>query len=174
MVRKRRSNRGVRRARVAAKVNPGALAPGDVIKNVIITPAADTYRLLSVKLSYAWTDIQAVIDDGLEFGFAMSDYSSAEVEECLEAQSSIDLGDLIAREQAARFVRSVGRIGGLQFGQVAGGGVQFNGGRPLKTKLNWKMSIAQTLHLWIRNSSGIVWSTGSGLTVIGDCWVVDA
>ncbi len=176
MPRKKSYRRGPRprRVRVAGTASVGALAAKDVIVNPITAAASDTYRLLSAKLSYQWADIQATIDDGLEFGLAHSDYTATEIEECLESQAAIDLGDKVAQEQSNRLVRSVGRISGLQEGQVGGGGVQFNGGRPIKTKLNWKMSIGDLLSLWIRNGSGVIYTTGSAVLALGDMWIVDA
>ncbi len=162
-----------RKVRLAASIAAGALTAGDVTFNALTAVATDSYRLLSVKNSYSWTDIQAVIDDGLEFGLAHSDYSAAEIEECLESQASIDLGDKVAQEQANWLVRSLGRISSN--GVAAGGGsIPFNEGRPLKTKLNWKMSTGDSLSLWIRNGSGVVWTTGSEVSVIGDFWVIDS
>ncbi len=141
---------------------------------MITATATDPYRLLSVKLSYTWEDIAASVDDGLEFGLAHSDYTAAEIEECLESQNSIDLGDKVAQEQANRLVRTVGRISGQTVSTPDAGGVQFNQGRPLKTKLNWKMSTGDTLALWIRNGSGTVWTIGGSVQAIGDFWVVDS
>ncbi len=163
-----------RRIRLAGGVSTTALAAKDVVVGPITATATDPYRLLSVKLSYTWEDIPAVADDGLEFGLAHSDYTAAEIEECLESQNSIDLGDKVAQEQANRLVRTVGRITGVQIAQVDGGAAPFNDGRPLKTKLNWKMSSGDTFALWIRNGSGTVWTVGGSVQAIGDFWVVDS
>jgi len=130
-------------------------------------------RFISVNASYSWSDIGAIIDDGAQFGFAHSDYSAAEVEEALEAGGSMDLGDKIDQEHANRLVRQIGTIS--QAGALAAAaGASFNDGKPVKTRLNWLMSTGDTLNVWVRNASGVVWTTGSGITVLGDLWVKDA
>jgi len=140
------------------------------VTNAVTGSAADTYRLISVKASYSWSD-KATIDDAATFGLAHSDYDAAEIEECLEASTSIDLGDKIAQERANRLVRTIGTITGDS--NVANQGNNFAGGRLVKTRLNWLMSIGDTLTLWIRNSSGNVYTTGSAITMAGDFWIKD-
>ncbi len=166
---RRRGRRG-RTVRISRNAGPGALATLDVVSSPITDVSPDPYRLLSANLGWSWGDIQAVADDGLEFGLAHSDYTAAEVEECLEAQAAIDPGDKVAREQANRWVRSIGRISSA--GVLVGGAAQaWNNGLPKFIRLNWYMSIGDTLNVWIRNSSGTVWTTGSGLFVNGQITV---
>ncbi len=165
-----KSSFNLRKVRIAASPTIGALATEAVVSNAVTDAGTDPYRITSVKAAFSWND-KALIDDGCEFGYAHSDYTAAEVEECLEASASIDRGNLIAREQANRLVRQVGTIGGASV--TAAGGVGFNDGRPVKTKLNWKMSTGDTLNLWIRNASGNVWTTGSELSILGDMWIAD-
>ena len=166
--RKRRYN--LRKVRISASSALGALAALDVVSNVVINAAADTYRLISVIASYGWSD-KAQIDDGAAFGLAHSDYSAAEIEECLEAVTAIDLGDKIAQERANRLVREIGTITGST--EITGAGLPFNGGRRVKTRLNWLMSIGDQLQLWIRNGSGVVYTTGSVITIDGEVYIKD-
>ncbi len=171
MARKRSTRRfNLRRVRVAGNLGAGALATQDLVTGPLTAVAGDTYRLVTADLAFAWTDVGAIIDDGMEFGFAHSDYTAAEIEECLEAQTSIDLGDKIAQERANRLVRTIGMIGSGQI-SAAAQGVVFDGGKRRKIKLNWKIAIGDTLDLWIRNASSVVWTTGSGLSAIGDIWI---
>lgn len=165
-VRRRRFN--LREVRIAGSTAPGALASLDVISSAMTAVATDTYRLITIKMSYAWNDTAAAIDDGAQFGVSHSDYTDAEVEECLEASTAIDLGDKVAQERANRLVRQIGLFGGAA---TAAAGQQFNDGRPVKTKLNWKMGIGDQLNLWVRNSSGTVWSAGSALVFNGSIWI---
>ncbi len=169
--RRRRFN--LRRVRLASTSVAGALAAADVVTNAITDTVKDPMRFISVIASYSWSNIGAIIDDGCSFGYAHSDYTAAEVEECLEAGGSMDLGDKVAQEMANRLVREIGTIS--QAGALAAAaGAAYNDGKPMKTRLNWLMSTGDTLNLWIRNASGVVWTTGSGVTVLGDLWVKDA
>ncbi len=167
--RKRRFN--LRKVKVASAVAAGALAAGDVISTAVTNDADNTLRFISLDCSYSWSNIGAIIDDAATFGVAHSDYTAAEVEECLEAATSMDIGDKVAQEQANRLVREIGTISG--FVGTAAAGASFNDGKKFKTRLNWLMAIGDTLNLWIRNSSGTVWTTGSSLTINGELWVKD-
>jgi len=158
--------------RINAKSAAGALATLDVVSNAMINASVDTYRLISVKASYAWVDIQVVADDGMTFGLAHSDYTAAEVEECLEAIAAIDRGDKIAQEQSNRLVREIGSIESLD--STGTGSRVFADGRQVHTRLNWFMSIGDQLNLWIRNASGIVWTTGSSISMNGVIWIKDS
>ncbi len=169
--RKRKFN--LRRVRMSASGIIGALAALDVVKAAVTAVAADTYRIVSVDCAYSITDLGALADDGFAFGLAHSGYTAAQIEECLESQTSIDLGDKIAQERANRLVREVGMISGSQ-GAVVGGGLPFNNGRRVKTRLNWKISIGDTLDIWVRNSSGVIYTTGASITMNGDLWLKDA
>ncbi len=156
----------LRKVNQVSRVTPGALASGVPVTQALHTAAADKLRVISVNHSFAWID-KAAADEGAEFGYAHSDYTAAEIEECLEAFTSIDLGDKIAQEQANRLVRSVGTIAG----DASGG--RFADGRKVKTRLNWLLAAGDAIHLWVRNSSGTVWITGSEILVNGEMWVKD-
>ncbi len=162
----------MRMVRVNAKVAAGALATLDVAVGDLTDAAVDPYRLMSIKASYSWLELQAVIDDGFDFGISHGDYTAAEIEECLEAQAAIDRGDKIALEQANRLVRSIGSIG--SGGLVVDQSAVFADGRKIHTKLNWYMATGDKLKGWIRNQSGIIWTTGSFLGVAGEIWIKDS
>ncbi len=117
-----------------------------------------------------WTDVADVNDDYCQFGVAHSDYTAAEIEEALEGTGGIDLGDKIGQERANRLVREIGAFANTP--QVSGG-VGVNDGRPIKTRLNWKISIGDTLVLWARNASGVVFVTGSAIGATGNMWIKD-
>ncbi len=166
---KRRSN--LRRVRVASSSAVGALASLDVVINAITQVSANRYRAISFICSYNWSNKSAA-DDAAVFGLAHSDYSAAEIEECLESQAGIDQGDKVAQEQANRLVRLIGQFSSGGEGGVSGG-AQFNDGKTIKVRLNWLMGIGDTITLWIRNASGTVFVTGSNITIQGDLWVKD-
>ncbi len=161
----------MRQVRINAAVTVGALASLTVVKGVIHASSTNMFRVISLNCSYSWSGIAAAIDDGMEFGIAHSDYTAAEIEECLEASGAIDQGDKVAQEQANRLVRSIGIMSGS--GPIVDGQRSFNEGRKQRTKLNWLLGIGDTLVLWMRNGSGVVWTTGSTALVAGDMWIKD-
>ncbi len=171
---KKRARRSfnLRPVRVNSGMSIGALASADVISAAIVNNATNNMRVVSAHLSFTWADIQAVIDDAMAFGIAHGDYTSAEIEECLEAAGGMDKGDKIALEQSNRLVREVGQISGLKAAPI-GSGAEFNDGRLIKIKLNWNLSIGEALQVWVRNNSGVVYTTGSTLSTSGKLWVRD-
>ncbi len=173
MAKKRSRRFNLRRVRINAKVAAGALATLDVAIGDITDAATDPYRLMSLKAAYSWVDIAAVIDDGFDFGVSHGDYTAAEVEECLEAAAAIDRGDKISLEQSNRLVRQIGSIAGSNI-NVASSSQTFRTGMMVKTKLNWYMATGDKLKGWIRNQSGVVWTTGSSLGVAGEIWIKDS
>ncbi len=166
---RRRRKFNLRQVRVFGSSVVGALASLDVVSNSITVASLNPYRIVSVNASFSLGNLGAAIDDGFEFGFAHSDYSAAEVEECLEASGSIDIGDKVAQEQSNRLVRSIGIISSE--GAITGGGAKWNSGEKVRIKLNWQIGIGQTLNLWIRNGSGTVYTTGASLLMAGSIWV---
>ncbi len=168
---RRRRAFNLRKVRVAAALTIGNLAANDVISAVLTVGATDPYRLMSVNFTYNIINLGSGNDDGQEFGLAHSDYTAAEIEECLESQTAIDRGDKIALEQSNRLVRTIGTFVGTP---VANAGRSFNDGRMMKTKLNWYMATGDQLALWVRNGSGTVYTTGAGLSVIGNIWLKDS
>lgn len=166
--RKRRFN--LRKVRIATDIGVGALDPQDVAVGLLTPVAADKIRIITLSAAWSWADLSEATMDSLEFGVCHSDYSAAEVEESLEAAGSFDLGDKVAQEQANRLVRSIGMISNE--GAAQGGG-RFNEGRQTKTKLNWLLSAGDSLNVWVRNGSGVVYATGSTIVTIGNLWVKD-
>ncbi len=169
---RRRRRFNLRRVRVNSSITIGALATKALVAAAASGVTTGTLRVVSTKCTFTWSGIGAQIDDSLEFGWAHSDYTAAEIEECLEASGSMDPGEKVQGEQANRLVRTVGVISAASI--AAGGGTAFNDGKPITTKLNWLLSPADSLKLWARNGSGVVYTTGSTLSMVGDLWVKDS
>ncbi len=163
----------LRRVRAQGGFSIGALAAADVGAGAMTTGGTNAYRMMSIDVNWSLANLGAAIDDTFEFGVAHSDYTAAEIEECLESQASIDRGDKVVEEQSRRLVRSIGVIT-PQGTAIAGGGVQFNDGIPVKTRLNWFMSTGDFLNVWVRNGSATIYTTGSSITWIGKMWVKDS
>ncbi len=174
MARKRSSRRrkfNLRKVQIADESTISALAAKDVETFALSGAATNTLRVVSANLMYTWGAL-AVNDGGCEFGLAHSDYSAAEIEECLEVQTSMDIGNKVSQEQADRLVRRVGTFPSTPNAATTGEQVA-NEGRPIKTRLNWLLAIGQTLNIWVRNSSGTIWTVNSLLNASGELWVKD-
>ncbi len=169
--RRRRRSFNLRKVRLVSATAAGALAAKDVTVGPMTNASTNPYRLMSIELAWSLDDIGATTDTSFEFGVSHSNYNAAEVEECLEAEAAIDIGDKVAQEQSNRLVRSIGYMVGEP---GTGAGMSFNEGRPVKTKLNWHIGIGNTLNVWIRNGSNTVWTTGAIITSVGQIWVKDA
>ncbi len=172
---RRRSKRrfNLRKVSMTPALAVGALTTLDVISAAGTSATTGTLRVMSIDMAWSITDLGASIDDAFQFGVAHSDYSAQEIEECLEATSSMDLGNKVEQERANRLVRMIGIITQVGAASVTGG-LNFNDGRPKKTKLNWLLSIGDTLNVWVRNGSGTVYTTGAILSGIGHLWVKDS
>ncbi len=173
MAKKRAKRRrfNLRKVRINSTTAVGALDTLDVTSGPITDAAADKLRFISLIASWSWSDLAASQDDALTFGVAHSDYSAAEIEECLEATGTIDLGNKVAQEQSNRLVREIGVFGNEAAATISG--IPFNDGKPVRTKLNWLMSAGDTLQVWMRNASGTIYTTGSRLICSGNLWVKD-
>ncbi len=157
----------LRMVRINANSAIGALASFDVVANIITGSPAGKLRVKSFDCAYAIVD-KTDADEGQTIGLAHSDYSAAEIEECLEASTAIDAGDKVAQERANRLVREIG-----VFSRGDTGG-KLNEGKPIKTKLNWLLTAGDSIQLWIRNSSGTVYTTGALIAIVGKFWVQDS
>lgn len=137
----------------------------------MISTSDAKYRLLSIDGVWSWNDIPATIMGSLMFGVALGDYTSAEIEECLEATTSINQGDMLAREKADRRVRVLG-----VFPSLAGGAIDedlvYDGGRKLKVRLNWVIPVGKQVAMWGYNSSPTTYANGSELSFMGNANVV--
>ncbi len=136
----------------------GALANGDVISTAIGDVVDSRMWLSSMDLVVAWRDFTAG-EDPRVFGVAHSDYSAAEIEECLEAQAAWDQSDLVVREQAKRKVRTIGTHTGVD-GLLADG-------KEFRQKLGWLAEPGMTLQFWTWNKSGAILQTGGVTEVSG-------
>ncbi len=160
----------LRKVRINVAFALTALAAADLVSGAITAASANPYRVISTQLSYSIIDLAALTDDGHTVGLSHGDYSNVELEECLEAAGQIDVGNLVEQEQAKRLVRDIGQFIGYP---TIGGSLSHNDGVPVKTKLNWRIGIGETLNMWVRNGSGVVWTVGAAVLVTGHIWIKD-
>ncbi len=138
----------------------------DTALTATLTPASvSTYRAMSIKAT--WTMLALTSGEGpITFGYAHSDYTVAEIAECLTAFAAISPGDKIANERANRLVRVVGTISAaLQ---------DIFDGRPVTTKLNWLIPIGQNVNIFVFNEDTATLTTGAILNHQGEVWVKDS
>ncbi len=93
----------------------------------------------------------------LIFGVAHSDYADSEIEEVIENQASWDQGSKVEQEIAKRLVRQIGAF--VSVGASADDDVYFNDGKPVKTKLNWRLNTGDTLKMWVYNTGSSALAT---------------
>ncbi len=138
----------------------GTLANGAVATATVANTVDQRMWFMSQECTWGIRDFTAG-EGPIVVGVAHSDYTAAEIEECLEAQAAWDSGNLVAREQARRKVRTVGTFA------VASANETLNDGRPIKTKLNWYTQLGETLDIFIWNKSGATLTTGGIVVVDG-------
>jgi len=155
-----------KQARIEASAAVGALATRAVTTDALCAASDAPYRFMSLDGTWSLSDSASIGDaqGPLAFGVAHSDYSAAEIEECLEAAGSMEIGDKIANEQANRLVRQIGVItADGENGQPS----NFNDGKPVKVKLNWGVAVGDFLDIWVYNLDIGNLTTGLILDFVG-------
>ncbi len=154
-----------RMVRVSPAVTLSTLASQTVITSALVGTSDAQYRLLSAKMS--WSQLGLTAAEGpITVGYAFGDYTVTEIKECLEIGASISPGDKIAQEKGNRWVRIVGTF-------EADAQSVLNDGRPIKTKLNWKVQIGSTVNIFAYNESGSALQTGTVINAQGSLYVQD-
>ncbi len=160
----------MRSVRLFSQLAIGALVNDDLIAGNLIAVGDTEYRMRSIKLRWTWSNV-ANLDGGLLFGVAAPGLTEAQIEEFLEATSSIDKLDIVANERANRKVRVIGAFGSDPGNTSAADENAFNGGRAVSTKLNWLVPIGGTVTMWGYNFSTGNFVTGSELVAIGEAFI---
>lgn len=164
----RRRRYSLRKVRVTPEIALLTLA-SDVALSVAGSGASDAvYRAISMQMT--WTYNGATGGDGpITVGYCHSDYSVAEIKECLEAQAAVATGNKIALEQSNRLVRIVGTIRA-----VANAGSALNDGKPIKTRLNWLITVGDQVNFFAFNENTAALTTGGVINAVGNMWVKDS
>ncbi len=134
---------------VDESINLGTLASLTLVSANFDESPDEQLRCSSVKGTWS-LDLLTPGQGPIMVGLAHSDYSDAEIEAVIENTGSWDRGNKIQQEVAKRLVRRVGIF------STAGGGVStdqmvLNDGKPITTKLNWRLITGATLKLWAYN-----------------------
>ncbi len=168
MVRKKGTRRkfNLRKVRITPEKSLSTLLSDTAIVGDLTGVSANEYRCKSISACWALTGLTPG-EGPITVGYAHSDYSVAEIKECLEAQAAIDFGDKIAMEQGNRLVRVIG-----SFSPEANSAL--NDGKPIKTKLNWLIGIGDQVNMFCFNDSPSTLTTGSRVHAVGEMWVQDS
>ncbi len=161
-------NRGRRRRPVQKLVYSASLAllttgSNDVVAVALSDTVDDSVYAISMDARVAIRNVTAG-EGPIVVGVAHSDYTAAEIEECLEAVASWDRGDKIALEQAARKVRTVGTFSNVGTEEV------LNNGMETRTRLGFMLEPGTTLDWWAWNKSGAALTTGAVVEANGQVW----
>ncbi len=156
--RKRKYKQKLVYLQVNTSLAAGALAAGDVIAADFPATLDDSFKAVWAKLF--WTTQNFTVGEGpIVAGIANSDYTAAEIEECLEANASWDRGDKVANEQAKRQVRRCASFPLIAVDERS------NDGKPVYNKLFWTVDSEETLALWIRAAQTL--TTGGAVLIEG-------
>ncbi len=127
----------------------GTLAARTLISDIFDDVVSDSTLVASVEAIYSLRNFTASADDGpIQVGLAHSDYSDAQLQAVLDSVDSWSQADLPAKEIANRKMRSVGVF---EIPTAAQLNAVLNDGKPIKTKLNWRLESGQGLRLWAYN-----------------------
>ncbi len=122
-----------------------------------------TEKTLLSSIQCTWSLDNITVPQGpILFGIAHSDYTDPEIEEVIEATESWNLGNKVAQEVGRRLVRQIG-VFVVDVGNpsVTTQDIQFNEGKPVKTRLNWSLQTGATLRHWAYNISASALSNTS-------------
>ncbi len=151
-------NNFISRVRDSAQLS--TLAGNTPIVFAVVTTGDTAYRAISLKATYTLSDFTAG-EGPIHVGLAHGDYTATEVDEWFESQSLMTRGDKIVQEQSNRLCRMVGTFSGL------GDAETLNDGKPIRTKLNWQMSIGSAINVWIYNAGSGTLTTGAEVDTVG-------
>ncbi len=125
------------------------LGASTLVSDSLDDAVKETTFCTSVVASYTLSDWTPGANKGpIMFGWALSDYTDAEIDANLTQNTAWDIGDEISKEVAKRKIKIVGQIGG---GVDSGAAIVFADGKAVRTKLNWMLATDKTLKFWAFN-----------------------
>ncbi len=161
---KRRYN--LRRIRVTDEQALGTLASDIAILGGLHGAVVAAIRVVSAAMTWALNGLTEG-EGPITVGYAHGDYTVTEIKECLEAQASASGQDKIARERANRLIRVVGTFSGEA-------NQSLNDGKPIKTRLNWRITPGVVLNAFVFNEGTGALTTGAFIHTQGNLWVKDS
>ncbi len=143
-----RSMKGYLKGNVDESLSLGTLASKTLVGDTWDESPEEETRISSIVCTWSLSNLTSG-QGPIVFGVAHSDYSDAEIEAVIENLASWDQGSKVEQEIAKRLVRKIGVFAG----QSGTANVTFNDGKPMKTKLNWRVNTGDTLKMWAYNES---------------------
>ncbi len=163
---KRRGRYNLRLIRLTGARALSTLASQTGIATALTGAATDTYRVVSMHNSWSVDGLTAG-EGPLTVGYAYSDYTVAEIKEFLDSQAALNIGSKIEQEQSRRLIRVVGTFSGEANQSL------FDG-KPIRTKLNWKIAIGDTVQMFVFNEdASSALTTGASVHCIGKMYIKD-
>ncbi len=126
----------------------------------MVDASDNEYRAISIRATWAMNGFTAG-EGPLSVGYAHGDYTATEVKEFIEAGGAMTQNDKIAAEQANRLIRLVGVFSGV------GGSESLNDGKPIRTRLNWRIADGGTINQFVYNHGGAALTTGAAIVQNG-------
>ncbi len=148
--------KGYLKGNVDEDLSLGTLAPKTLVADTWDESPEEKTLISSIVCTWALDQLSST-QGPITFGVAHSDYSDAEIEAVLENAASWDQGSKVEQEIAKRLVRQIGVF--VSKTESAIEDVEFNDGKPMKTKLNWRLNSGDTLKMWAYNISASALST---------------
>ena len=158
MARKRRGSRrsmaGYLKGNIDESLSLGTLASKTLVGDTWDESPEEQTLISSIVCTWTLDNVGAA-QGPILFGIAHSDYSDSEIEAVVESVASWDAGSKVEQEIAKRLVRQLGTFSS----SGVDGDIEFNDGKMLKTKLNWKLNTGDTIKMWAYNLSGAALAT---------------
>ncbi len=150
------------------------LTAKDLAKDQLTDDVADS-NFIATSVDLTWTSHieqgAEPIDIGpLQFGLAKSDYSDAEIEAWVENPSGFTRANLVQQEISNRIIKLVGAFTYPAVASAAKVSARaINDGKPVHTRLNWRILSGQSLSLWVFNAGNddVVATSGQDVNAYG-------
>ncbi len=164
--RRKRYNANFVVIRFSSTITLSTLASNTVISASMFSGELNDRAVHLISADAYWAVRGATAGEGpIIVGYAHSDYSVAEIQECLTS-NALDTGDMIAQERTKRLVREAGQFSNVGTDQV------LNDGRPKRTKIGITTPTGFDYSVWAWNKSGATLTTGQVVEVSGKAYLI--
>ncbi len=138
--------------RVLGSAAAGALATATLVSGTLVPAGDEEFYAISGDFAISVTGLAAG-EGPLLVGCAHGDYTDAEIEEAVEATTSISRGDLLVLEKSRRKVRTWGTLT-ADLDTIGGGEVK-------RCYMGMSITTGEDIRLWVYNLSAGQLTTGA-------------